>query len=297
MIMRRAHNLAGLSVPAPLRNLSARYRAASGILTVEPHGDFESLPDIISLIAPLSDIDRIVAECTEALEPYSRLIGRNPSARGTLSAGLCLPREVLEQPQPGGLIAQTKGPAHVDPSEGRLPTQTGVQLVGTVQYVTETAFASAKVQIPTNESRSASPILVPELHQPGGADAKATLERLALRREVVCLTERGRSGPRRVPRPRHRALPDRHDQHRRHAPSGRHRGGWQLMRREERLNQPVRFPRSPLHFSPSHIMRCNSRTPWLLRKRHAVSDTVRNSALEISYGAPMADERRPRHAL
>jgi tellurite resistance protein len=98
----------GLSIRVPRRNLSARYRAASGTFTVQLHGDFETLPDVISVTAPLSDIDPIVAECTEALEPYSRLIGRNPSAHSTLAAQLCLPRELLEQPQPGGLIAQTK---------------------------------------------------------------------------------------------------------------------------------------------------------------------------------------------
>jgi tellurite resistance protein len=99
----------GFSIRAPRRNLSVRYRAASGTFTATLHGDFEALPDIISLTAPLAEIDRVVVECTEALESYSRLIGRNPSARGTLAAELSLPKELLQQPQPGGAVARTSG--------------------------------------------------------------------------------------------------------------------------------------------------------------------------------------------
>jgi hypothetical protein len=72
----------GLTFRAPRRNLSVRYRAASGTFTATLRGEFESLPDIVSLTAPLAEVDRVVAACTEALEPYSRLIGRDPSARG-----------------------------------------------------------------------------------------------------------------------------------------------------------------------------------------------------------------------
>jgi hypothetical protein len=97
----------GFSIRAPRRNLSVRYRAASGTFTVALHGDFEAFPDIVSLTAPLAEIDRVVAECTEALESYSRLIGRNPSARGTLAAELSLPKELLQRPQPGGAVART----------------------------------------------------------------------------------------------------------------------------------------------------------------------------------------------
>ena len=74
--------------------------------TVTLRGDFETLPDIVSLTAPLSEVDRVVTECTEALEPYSRLIGRDPSARGTLAAELSLPKELLQRPQAGGAAAK-----------------------------------------------------------------------------------------------------------------------------------------------------------------------------------------------
>lgn len=98
----------GLPFRAPRRNLSVRYRAASGTFTATLRGEFESLPDIVSLTAPLSEVDRVVTDCTEALEPYSRLIGRDPSARGTLAAELSLPKELLQRPQTGGAVAQTR---------------------------------------------------------------------------------------------------------------------------------------------------------------------------------------------
>jgi len=98
----------GLSFRAPRRNLSVRYRAASGTFTATVRGDFESLPDIVSLTAPLAEIDHIVADCTEALEPYSRLIGRDASARSSLAASLALPKELLQNAQEGGPIAAVR---------------------------------------------------------------------------------------------------------------------------------------------------------------------------------------------
>ncbi len=85
-----------------------RYRAASGTFTATLRGDFETVPDIVSLTAPLAEVDRVVTDCTEALDPYSRLIGRNPSARGTLAAELSLPKELLQRPQPGGPLAAAR---------------------------------------------------------------------------------------------------------------------------------------------------------------------------------------------
>jgi endonuclease YncB( thermonuclease family) len=62
----------------------------------------------------------------------------------------------------------------------------------------ETAFASVRLPDPNEwiEVRLAD-FNAPELHQPGGAAAKAALERIALvalDHEVICTTERGRRG-------------------------------------------------------------------------------------------------------
>jgi len=86
----------GLSVRIPQRTLSARYSAASGSFAVDLHGDFERLPDIGGLTAVLREVDSLVIACTEALEPYSRLMGREPTAQGRLAAELLLPKELLQ---------------------------------------------------------------------------------------------------------------------------------------------------------------------------------------------------------
>lgn len=98
----------GLLVPPPRRRLSARYRAASGAFTTDLKGEFEQLPDVVALTAPLAKIDQIVTECTAALDHYSRMIGRNPAADETVAAQLTLPEELLRNPKAGSVIATLK---------------------------------------------------------------------------------------------------------------------------------------------------------------------------------------------
>jgi tellurite resistance protein len=98
----------GLSVTSPRRRLSAQYRAASGAFTVELKGEFERLPDVVALTAPLATIDKIVTECTAALDAYSRLVGRDPAARETVAADLTLPEELIRNPKVGSAVAAVK---------------------------------------------------------------------------------------------------------------------------------------------------------------------------------------------
>ncbi len=98
----------GLLVSPPRRRLSARYRAASGAFTVDLNGEFEKLPDVVALTAPLAKIDQIAIACTAALDPYSRLVGRDPAAGETVTAQLTLPEEFLRNPKPGSAIAALK---------------------------------------------------------------------------------------------------------------------------------------------------------------------------------------------
>ena len=98
----------GLLVSPPRRRLSARYQAASGAFTVELKGEFEKLPDVVALTAPLAKIDQIAIACTSALDPYSRLVGRDPTAGETVTAQLTLPEELLRNPNPGSAIAALK---------------------------------------------------------------------------------------------------------------------------------------------------------------------------------------------
>lgn len=98
----------GFLVSPPRRRLSARYRAASGAFTVDLKGEFEQLPDVVALTAPLAKIDQIVIECTAALDHYSRVIGRDPAAGETVAAQLTLPEELLQHPKAGSAIAALK---------------------------------------------------------------------------------------------------------------------------------------------------------------------------------------------
>ena len=95
-------------MPPPRRRLSARYRAASGAFTVDLKGEFEKLPDVVALTAPLAKIDQIAIACTTALDPYSRLVGRDPAAGETVTAQLTLPEELLRNPKSGSAIAALK---------------------------------------------------------------------------------------------------------------------------------------------------------------------------------------------
>lgn len=87
-------------------------------------------------------------------------------------------------------------PAHADPCEGLLPSRAGIQFSGVVRYVGDgdglcvgqTADPNEWIEIRLADFNA------PELNAPDGPAAKAILERLALRREVVCTSERGRGG-------------------------------------------------------------------------------------------------------
>ncbi len=83
-------------------------------------------------------------------------------------------------------------PARADPCEGGLPSQVGVQFSGIVRYVGDgDGLCVGRTTDPNEwiEIRLAD-FDAPELHAPGGAAAKAALERLVLQREVRCISER-----------------------------------------------------------------------------------------------------------
>jgi endonuclease YncB( thermonuclease family) len=86
-------------------------------------------------------------------------------------------------------------PAYADPCEAPLPAQAGVQFSGTVRYVGDgDSLCVGKTADPNGwiEVRLAD-FDAPELHEDRGAQGKVALERIALHREVTCMTERGRS--------------------------------------------------------------------------------------------------------
>lgn len=90
----------GLKVNAPETHLGLDYRAASGGFEcrIDVSGGTGPLPDIAAVPAPLDGLRDILNACTEELAPYSRFLGRNPGAKGTVEASFLLPRDLLASP-------------------------------------------------------------------------------------------------------------------------------------------------------------------------------------------------------
>ncbi len=84
--------------------ISLRYRAASGAFDIEVHGPHEEHVDISRIIKPLSGLQQMVADCTEELDSFSRLVGRRPSARNSMAAATLLPSD-LQRSTTSGAIA------------------------------------------------------------------------------------------------------------------------------------------------------------------------------------------------
>ena len=96
---------AGLLVGASRAKLYLTYQPASyGLsLVAAPTG----LPDVINQAGVGKKLAALVEDCTNSLDGYSRYIGRNPNAAGTLAAATLLPSELTE-PAAGELGALHK---------------------------------------------------------------------------------------------------------------------------------------------------------------------------------------------
>lgn len=64
---------------------------SSGLTDKNFQQHFTGLPDVTALKTPINKLQKIVDDCTEVLEPYSRFIGRNPDKANALEALLLLP--------------------------------------------------------------------------------------------------------------------------------------------------------------------------------------------------------------
>jgi uncharacterized tellurite resistance protein B-like protein len=89
----------GAKIRTPKRKLEFQYRAASG----EFNGNFlpsagqfgdTPLPDISDLRSPVEGAQIIADQAMDDLDKFSRLLGRNPEARGTIEAQTLLPPEL-----------------------------------------------------------------------------------------------------------------------------------------------------------------------------------------------------------
>ena len=87
----------GLKVNPPKARLKLDYRAASSGFNfrIDISSSSGGLPDISVISAPIDGLRNLLNSCTEELSAYSRLLGRNPEARGSIEAAFTLPKELL----------------------------------------------------------------------------------------------------------------------------------------------------------------------------------------------------------
>lgn len=81
----------GLRVRRPKSNIRFQYNSASATFFRSIEID---LPDVSGTQAPLAGLRTILDGCMEDLSTYSRVLGRDPEARGTLRGDLLLPLEL-----------------------------------------------------------------------------------------------------------------------------------------------------------------------------------------------------------
>ena len=93
----------GLAVKQPKGRIKQAYRAASGAFT--QNVSIDDLPDITTISAPLGRLRALLEACTEELDPLSRLLGRQPEARGSIAAAAVAPHALLDGPLGEGLRA------------------------------------------------------------------------------------------------------------------------------------------------------------------------------------------------
>jgi tellurite resistance protein len=84
----------GLLVKPNKATVSVEYRPASSGLP--PVGWDSGLPDIFQLSATSKRLAAIVEECTDALDAYSRWLGRHPESEETLAATALLPPALID---------------------------------------------------------------------------------------------------------------------------------------------------------------------------------------------------------
>ncbi len=83
----------GLKVAPPKRKLKGRYQAASNefSLNLSPEADGKQIPDVSSLMSPVTKAQSIADDAMQELDKFSRYLGRNPEGRGTIEAQALLP--------------------------------------------------------------------------------------------------------------------------------------------------------------------------------------------------------------
>jgi tellurite resistance protein len=89
----------GMIVKPNRTRISAAYRPASGSFEGTVPFPIADLPDLTVLTGPTRTLQGIAESCTDDLDGYSRLVGRDPSAEGKLAGIALLPGELVAQHQ------------------------------------------------------------------------------------------------------------------------------------------------------------------------------------------------------
>lgn len=85
----------GMKLTANKTKLKVSAQAAFPALQGVEYPDYiTSLPDIAAVTGPRNKLQQLVNECSDSLDAYSRFLGRNPDAKGSLESALTLPVEL-----------------------------------------------------------------------------------------------------------------------------------------------------------------------------------------------------------
>lgn len=84
----------GMKLRVPKRRLKLQYHAASGNFVADLAEQLGDVPDVSGFSKPLVEAGRLADDATDALDKFSRYLGRNPDGRGTIEAHALLPEEI-----------------------------------------------------------------------------------------------------------------------------------------------------------------------------------------------------------
>lgn len=112
---------AGFVIPLNRTKLKFVYSPASaGLMRGESVATFGDLPDVTAVAGPIRKLQDLVDETTAALEPFSRLVGRQPEAASSLDGLSLLPKEIWPEAALGAV-----GSLRARMNDGRVRVECG----------------------------------------------------------------------------------------------------------------------------------------------------------------------------
>ncbi|WP_244443254.1 TerB N-terminal domain-containing protein [Bradyrhizobium sp. Ai1a-2] len=109
-------------------NIDLWYEAASRAFRVRVDGPHQAYPDVAKATTSSEPLRRLVQECTDELDGFSRLLGRQPEARNSVQASLLLPPDLLSEVGFDALRAFEGRLSEVMGGQSRASTKMGIVL-------------------------------------------------------------------------------------------------------------------------------------------------------------------------